>query len=241
MTNSQRWAGGASALALLMQGLPARAAEIQGSVMIEGPAPAPETFVIRAKSKQHSIEGCGPVEKASSKLRIGHRGGVKDAVVWVEEAEQERGAVPSLLMDQKGCVFLPHVLAVPAGGSVAIRNSDRVIHNVRIFREGKAVMLMHQWQKADAADILWRFEEPGRYLVRCGVHPWMYGWVFVAPGSAVAVTDEGGGFVLAGVRPGKHTLRVWHETLGSREILVEVGPEGERIDPVRFSLPEGSS
>lgn len=237
MNSKQRAGRVGLVLALALGGGPAWAAEVRGSVRIEGPPPAQETVVIKAKSKQHSIEGCGAVEKESAKLRVGPAGGVADAVVWIEGGLEEpvaRLSASTPVMDQKECVFSPHVLAVPAGGSVAIRNSDRVVHNVRIFREGKPDTLMHQWQKIDAADIPWTFEEPGRYVVRCGVHPWMYGWVFVTPPAVSAVTGPEGRFTLAGIAPGKHTLRVWHETLGSREIPVEIGPDGKEIEPVRF-------
>ena len=114
-------------------------------------------------------------------------------------------------MNQRECVFSPHVVAMNRGGELAIRNSDQVIHNVRIFREGEPSMLMHRWQKEDAADIRWRFTEPGRYIVRCGVHPWMYAWVVVAPGACV-VTDPEGWFTIPGVPAGRYTLHVWHET-----------------------------
>lgn len=243
MTNSRREVSGFLALMLCALCAPALAAEVRGNVVIEGPPPAPETFIIKAKSKQHPVEGCGAVEKESAKLRVGPAGGVADAVVWIEgmpvEAPRMPANTPLPVMDQAQCVFSPHVLAVSAGGSVAIRNSDRVVHNVRIFREGKPDMLMHRWQKIDAADIPWKFEEPGRYLVRCGVHPWMYGWVFVAPGPMVAVTDEEGRYILSGVAPGKHMMKIWHETLGTREVPVEIGPDGTQVEPVRFTNKVG--
>ena len=116
-----------------------------------------------------------------------------------------------------------------------MRNSDSVIHNIRIFKEGKPDMLMHQWQKAKAADIPWQFREPGRYVVRCGVHHWMYAWVIVPPFGRMAVTDEAGRFILPGLPAGKHTLHVWHETLGSREVPVEMGPDGAEMEPIRFT------
>ncbi len=238
MSSSSRFdrltAGGMMLLSLAaLSGGPAWAAELRGSVVLEGPPPAPQKLTIKAKSKEHSIEGCGAVEKLSPKLIVDAGGGLKDAVVWVE-TPTGMSAGPDPIMDQDQCVFEPHVLAIQAGGSVAIRNSDSVIHNVRIFPEGVPSMLMHQWQKADAADILWRFGEPGRYVVRCGVHPWMYGWVVVIPPGSAAVTGPSGSFTLAGVPPGRHTLRVWHETLGTLEVPVEVGPDGKQLEPVRI-------
>ena len=218
-------------------------AEVKGSVVLEGQPPPVQEITIQPKKKGDSLEGCGSLQKASPRLRVAPDGGVQDAVVWVEDPAGGAGKEgPSpLLLDQKECVFSPHVAATAAGGSVKIRNSDRVIHNIRIFREGNPSMLMHQWQKPDAADIVWRFPDPGRYVVRCGVHPWMYGWVFVAPQRAVAVTDGAGRFTLAGVPPGRHTLQVWHETLGALSVPVEVGQGEKPLDPIRFLVKSSAS
>ena len=223
---------------LLLLAHSVEAADLSGRVRLDGPLPAVEKVAIQPKKGgNHSTEGCGSLEKDSQKLRVDASGGVRDAVVWMDlpVVDPAPAAVP-VLIDQNQCVFEPHVVALPAGGEIAVRNSDSVIHNIRIFREGKPDMLMHQWQKADAADIPWRFKEPGRYMVRCGVHYWMYAWVFVAPGSRVVVTDEKGRFTLAGVPEGPHTLHVWHETLGSREVPVEVGPEESALQDIQFTL-----
>ncbi|MBI1953165.1 MAG: hypothetical protein HYS41_03485 [Candidatus Omnitrophica bacterium] len=225
-------------LLLLASASSGYAQEVRGRVRVDGSPPAQETITIQAKSKAYPIEGCGPIQKASPKLEVSAAGGVKNAVVWAEIPAQVQPEPLHLLMDQKACVFSPHVVAAAAGQSLAIRNSDRVIHNVRIFREGRPEMLMHRWQKVDGADIVWRFDEPGRYLVRCGVHPWMYGWVFVAPGRSVAVTDEEGRFELTGLPEGRHTLRVWHETLGNRELEMEVGSQPLDLAPVVFPKKE---
>lgn len=237
-------------LALVLCAAPAGAAEVEGRILFDGPPPPPETVVVEPKTGIHSTEGCGSLRKDSQKLCVSADGGVKNTVVWIEEEAPTQGASSNLravsgpldgighsgtrILDQSRCVFLPHVLAMAAGGSVAIRNSDKTVHNIRIFREGKPDMLMHRWQKVDAADILWRFDEPGRYLVRCGVHPWMYGWVFVAPGPAAAVTDETGRFAIAGVPKGRHTLHLWHETLGIRDVTVSVDSERVELEPISW-------
>lgn len=213
------------------------AADLKGQVRLDGPLPAAEKVTIQPKKGgNHSTEGCGSLLKDSQRLRVDAVGGIRDAVVWLELPNLPDAAVPpAVLIDQNQCVFEPHVAALPAGGSIAVRNSDSVIHNIRIFREGKPDMLMHQWQKADAADIPWRFKEPGRFIVRCGVHHWMYSWVFVAPPGRMAVTDQAGRFTLVGVPAGKHKVKVWHETLGEKELSVQV-PEKE-ADSVEIRYP----
>lgn len=222
--------------AMLCLASPAHAAQLSGQVLLDGPVPEQEKVVIEEKKTgNHSTEGCGSLVKDSHKLVVDPQGGIKNAVVWLElpgETGKPAEKQAPALIDQNQCVFEPHVAAIPAGAEIAVRNSDSVIHNIRIFREGKPDMLMHEWQKADAPDIRWRFEEPGRYLVRCGVHHWMYAWVFVAPsGAPAAVTDAQGRFQLADVPEGRHTLHVWHETLGTDRIDIVPGQ-----DPVLIQL-----
>lgn len=228
-----------SILVFLGHSFSAEAADLRGQVKLDGPVPEQERMTIEPKKGIHSTEGCGSLVKVSQRLLVDPSGGIKNAVVWLDLSGPE-GKGPSVLVDQRQCVFEPHVIAVPAGQEIAIRNSDSAIHNVRIFKEGKPSMLMHQWQKADGADIRWRFPEAGRYVLRCGVHPWMYAWVFVAPSSRVAVTDETGRFMLAGVPEGRHTLHVWHETLGTRQVELEVGLEGSDLKPIRMVSPKDS-
>ena len=63
---------------------------------------------------------------------LGPKRGVRNAVVWLENpppGAQWDGAA-KVEMDQKGCVFVPRVVVVPAGGTVDFLNSDRLLHNL---------------------------------------------------------------------------------------------------------------
>lgn len=212
----------------------AHAAVVRGVVRATGAIPA-AVLTKTSKSGQPVEAGCGDPTTVSPRLLVDAEGGVRHAVVWVEEGgtgdSPQRGLSPVPVVDQRGCVFEPHVVALPVGGTVAIRNSDPVIHNIRIFQG--AAMVMRTWQKADAADVTWRFTEAGPYVVRCGVHPWMYAWVVVTPGRA-AVTDATGRFTLSDVPAGRRSLHVWHEALGAREAAVAVGPDETALEPVVF-------
>lgn len=210
------------------------AAVVEGSIRLEGDPPAPRPLVIEPKRGAHSTEGCEHLSKVSPQLLVSPEGGVANAVVWLEaspDASQGERDL-SVVLDQKGCEFVPHVAIVPPGGKLLIRNSDPILHNVRIFKEAVPSMLMHRWHKRDASDISWSFKEPGRYVVRCGIHPWMYAWVVVANHRSYAVSDSEGHFTLPVVPPGRHTLTVWHETLGSATVPINVESEETRLKPI---------
>lgn len=216
------------------------AGELQGVVRLEGAVPEPDTVTIRSTSAQHPIDGCGSLTKRSPRLLVDPQGGVQNAVVWVEIPTGPREPVEGITgtLDQRECVFEPHVLLLPLGGTLAIRNSDPMLHNVRIF-QGRT-MLMHEWQQPHGPDLTWRFETPGRYVVRCGVHAWMYAWVVVADHRDHAVTDHAGGFTLPDIPEGSYTLHVWHEALGEQSQPVTVTP-GPSVITVRVAHERGST
>ena len=215
----------------------AGAAEVHGRMVWEGPPPVPETIPVKPKAGQGpgSVKGCGHPEKLSPGLRVDPSGGVENVVVWVETAVPGKpAAAETVLLDQKTCEFFPHVLTLTPGKEVAIRNSDSVIHSVRVFREGRPGYLMNRWQKIDAADIRWKAETPGRYVVRCGVHLWMYAWVVVLPTESSVVSSASGKFRLSGLPSGKQGLHFWHEKVGEWQQMVEVGTGDLELGSIRL-------
>ncbi len=56
---------------------------------------------------------------------------------------------------------------------------------------------------------------------------WMLGWAVVMGHPYYSATDAKGAFKLENVPPGKHTVEVWHETLGKVTKEVEVKQGGE--------------
>jgi plastocyanin len=216
------------------------AGELQGVVRLDGAVPEPATFTISSTSAHHPIDGCGAVTKRSPRLLVDPRGGVQNAVVWVEVPAGSYEPLEGVtrILDQRECVFEPHVILLPVGGTLAIRNSDPMLHNVRIFQE--RTMLMHEWQQPQGPDLTWHFETPGRYIVRCGVHAWMYAWVVVADHRYHAVTDQGGAFTLPDIPEGSYRLHVWHEALGGQSQPVTVTP-GQSVITVRVAHERGST
>jgi hypothetical protein len=97
------------------------------------------------------------------------------------------------------------------------------VHNLRIFRD--ATRLLEQWQQPRAKEAFWEATETGRYLIRCGVHPWMYAWVVVTEHRDIGVTDEDGHVIMQEIPPGTYTLSVWHETLGETHQQVVIGQQ----------------
>ena len=58
--------------------------------------------------------------------------------------------------------------------------------------------------------------------MRCGLHPWMHAFVVQAAHDLYAVSGPDGTFSLKNVPPGRHTLHLWHETLGEVQVPVDM-------------------
>ena len=204
------------------------AGTIEGMVHLPGSVPAPAVVTLQADSK--GAEECGGLTRMSHRWRVSADGGVQNAVVWLDlpaSAARDESAPREVVVDQTGCEFVPHVVLVPPGSNLVVRNSDTVLHNVRVFEEKARVV--EEWQRPRAEPLTMRLPGPDRYLLRCGVHSWMYAWAIAASHPAYAVTDEAGRFRLANVGPGDYTLQVWHETFSGTAQPVHVGTRTARI------------
>lgn len=175
---------------------------------------------------------CGHTEHASERvvydpttLALAH------CVVWIEGLaegkewpEAMRGKDRSALLDQKGCAYVPHVLAVRTRTGIRVRNSDRAEHNVRATIGGTTAfnLLQPALQSTEGKAEL-ELRRPGIYTLACDIHPWMNGSIHAFETPYFAVTGPDGTFALDDVPEGTWTLVCWHE--GMRE-TPQYGPTG---------------
>ena len=147
---------------------------------------------------------------------------LKWAFVYIKEGVKGEFKVPKkpVILDQKGCIYVPHVLGVRAGQIVRILNSDKVMHNVKIDpfdnpADNKAML------PGTRLDKIFRNPEV-MFSFMCNVHPWMRTWVGVLDHPFFAVTKADGTFEIKGLPPGKYTIAAWHEKIGTVEKVIEV-------------------
>jgi plastocyanin len=128
------------------------------------------------------------------------------------------------VLDQKGCVFLPHVLTVMSGQAIEVRNSDPVLHNVRCEATLNPGFNRNLPKPGDAMTVKFDTPEMGLKL-KCDVHFWMAGVIHVMPHPFFAVTGADGTFTINNVPPGTHKLEAWHEKLGklTQDVTVKEG------------------
>jgi len=167
---------------------------------------------------------CGK-EKTAGDFLLSPNNGIQNVVVSLQgvTAGAKGPANPApVKMDQSKCEFIPRVVIVPAGGTVEFLNSDRLMHNVR--SGGKDNPPFNRAQP-HARTIAIGFKHPEVLRVDCDLHSWMRGWVVVAEHPFYALTNETGEFIIENVPPGKYTLQLWQETLGT--VTQEVTVSGD--------------
>jgi len=201
---------------------------ITGVVKYVGTPPPPKELPL---TKDTDV--CGEW-KLSRELIVGFDQGIQDAVVRVVNITGEPpqpARAPTLV--QMRCGFSPHLLLIPAGGSVDILNTDGFLHNIHTYSvENPAINVA---QPGFIVRMTLRFQSPERVRVTCDLHP-MDAWIVVMDHPYYAVTDQKGTFTLTGVPAGTYTLEVWHARLGrqTKDVVVRPGQE----TAVTFRLTE---
>ncbi|MBI4638580.1 MAG: hypothetical protein HY727_19760 [Candidatus Rokubacteria bacterium] len=199
-------------------GLPGPAgAQGGGTIEVEvkyNGAPVIETLKVNKDTEQ-----CGKEAKLE-KVVVGASKGLANAVVSVAGAKGPAGAkAVKATIDQKGCSFKPHVVAMQ-GGEIDVLNSDGILHNIHTY--STANPSINKAQPKFKKTMTEKFEKPEIIKVTCDVHSWMLGWIAVMPHPYFGVTDANGVAKIENAPAGKQTIEVWHETLGKQTKDVEV-------------------
>jgi uncharacterized membrane protein/plastocyanin len=152
-------------------------------------------------------------------------GKLQNAFVWVKKGlESYKGpAAPEepIVMDQKGCVYHPHVIGARVGQQVVFLNSDPVLHNVRTIADANApfndMMPTKDMRLAKTFD-----KEEVMVRAKCDVHPWMAAFVGVVNHPFFAVSNAAGEFDFANIPQGEYEVEAWHEAFGRQTATLKV-------------------
>ncbi len=196
-------------------------ATISGKVTFGGVPPPPEKIKITKNTNK-----CG-TEQVSEALIVDKDNGIQNVVVSIGNAPPGKVDIPpgGVVLDQRGCRFRPHVLLLPAGAKLVVKNSDGVLHNLHTFSKAnpRTNKAMPGFKKTMTIRTL---KKPETIKVQCDVHSWMRARIVVTDSPYTVLTDAAGHFQLSGVPAGTYTLKFWHETLGEKRQKVTV-PDGE--------------
>lgn len=101
----------------------------------------------------------------------------QNSIVYLEGIAGEYSAPnEKAVLDQKVDAFVPHVLPVQLGQTVAIMNSDPHMHNVHPYLNGKTIFNVAQ-MAGNTRD--WEPDQVGKHLILCDIHNEMSAFVVV--------------------------------------------------------------
>jgi hypothetical protein len=205
----------------------AMAGTIQGEIKFEGKTGRRRPVDMAADANCQQAHGDAVVLSE----RYEHAEGTDNLVhvfVYISDGadKTEAPSTPAVL-DQHGCVYLPHVLGVVKEQVVNVHNSDNTLHNVNCKPEENDAFNRGM---GPGTEMQVAFDEVEMGIdVKCDVHPWMSGYIHVMEHPYFAVSDSEGKFKIENVPAGKYELSVWYETNryapAQETIEVEVGED----------------
>lgn len=152
---------------------------------------------------------------------------LRNAVVYVSKG-YDKSNVPQkkkpFIINQVGCVYTPHVVAVQKGQSVEIHSVDKTNHNVKFASRKNGEFNTSMRQGVVLEKKFNKVEKGARF--DCSIHPWMSARMCVFEHPYFSVSDVEGKFEITGLKPGNYELEIWHEhrqtKAANKTIVIEV-------------------
>ena len=211
---------------------PATAGTLQGTITLDGDAPEMKVIQMAADPNCARLHTS---EVLNEFVVTGEGGTLANAFVYIKSGLTGDFPPPSepVVLDQNGCMYVPHVIGIQTGQTLTVRNSDETLHNIHAmpknnkeFNIGQPIQGLETQKVFDNVEVMVPF--------KCDVHKWMNSYAGVLDHPYFAVTATDGSFSIPDVPPGDYVVAVWHERLGTQEMNVTVG-EKETVD-ANFSM-----
>lgn len=217
----------------------ATAGSVMGTIKLDGVAPKMKVINMAAEpncAKEHSSPAM------TEDVVVGDANALSNVIVYLKgdfSAYSFPAPSSSASIDQKGCQYTPHVLALQTGQSLQVVNSDQTTHNIHPVPKNN-----REWNESQppgAAPIVQSFARAEVAVpVKCNVHPWMKAYIGVLDNPYFQVTGKDGSFDIKNVPPGTYTLVAWHELYGPTEQSVTVAASAEQKVNVTVKATAGS-
>jgi len=189
-----------------------------GNVKYEGKVPKAKTLSMDADPI------CGISHKGnvySDSFVVDDNMNLKNVLVWLKDVTYTGGPIDEVaVLDQKGCVYTPHVLGVMKDQKIMIKNSDATLHNIHSMSKvnDQFNFAMPKVVKEKETSFS-KTEEP--FYIKCDVHPWMKSWVLVQDHPYFAVTDENGNFRIDNIPAGTYEVIAWQEKFKMKRAITK--------------------
>jgi hypothetical protein len=213
---------------------------ISGTVRLVGPAPNIPTVQPEA-----DFDTCGTEARQMKSLVLGTNQAVRDVIIYLggyPQSDANIGTNDAVVLDQRNCEFVPRIQIARSGAPLILRNSDPVLHVVRIDSmsgtNGQRTLLRVATPYAgyEKTYQLANFREPTLLqALSANGHEWMNAYIAVLPHPWAALTDENGHFVIHHAPPGTQKIYAWHEVLGVLTKEVKLNGNHSAVVDFEFS------
>ncbi len=215
---------------------PATAGNIVGTVRLAGDPPDFRPIDMSAEPECVKVN---PKPVVPPIVVTGAHGALANVAVFVKSGlgryKYDTPSDPAVL-NQKGCMYEPRILALRVGQPLEVHNEDPTVHNINVRARKN-----HSWNRS---------EEPGEPAftetfkhaeldvpVSCNVHPWMRAYLFIFDNPYYDVTTKTGDFELKGLPPGTYTIEARQEFYGVLDQSVTLGPKETKKIEFVFKAP----
>jgi plastocyanin len=184
-------------------------------------------------------KGCGAKTQPTERVAVGPDRALGNCVVFLRAIaagkdfpEDLRAEDRKRLVDQKACRYVPHVSWVRVATQMAVGNSDLAEHNIHGYKDSRSVTTFNfstkPQSRVDDQEAAF-LEQPGLYILKCDIHPWMSGYVHAVTHPYYDVTSaaddaasgrKAGTYALTDVPPGDHELVCWHEGMTEDPVVL---------------------
>lgn len=210
------------------------AGTVTGKINFKGAKPAVSKIMMNADPKCVKMHSGKDV--ASEQVVVNANNTLQNVFIYVKKGlEGKKFPVPSdkKTIDQKGCMYSPHVLGIMAGQPIEISNDDPTLHNIHAlpknskqFNIAQPKQGMKMTQKFDKSEVMVK--------VKCEVHNWMAAYVGVLDHPFYAVSDNEGAFSIKNLPAGTYEIEAWHEKFGTQTMSVTVGASDTKTADFTF-------
>ncbi|HWT03722.1 MAG TPA: carboxypeptidase regulatory-like domain-containing protein [Pyrinomonadaceae bacterium] len=214
---------------------------IAGKINLTGDAPAPQPIDM-AQDANCKTNNPNPVTETV----VAKDGKLANVFVYIKEGTTADGKkiadfsfdTPSseVVLDQKGCHYIPHVLGMQPNQKLKVTNSDPTGHNIHALpKSGGGNEEWNESQPNGAGPITKTFKRSEILVpIKCNQHPWMKAYIGVVKHPFYAVTKEDGSYEIKGVPAGTYTVIAWHEKGSEKTAQVTVPAKGAATSDFTF-------
>ena len=219
---------------------------VKGKVILTDAVPNLKPLVTKGDASTKDAAVCAVENVPDESLVVDpETKGIANVVVWMAKKPTKihpqlvKSKQPTVVFDQKGCRFIPHVLLVRTDQKVQVISDDGVAHNTHTYplKNKQENFVVPPNDRVGVTVPSVNVEERLPSKVGCDIHPWMQAWWVILDHPYAAVTNAQGEFEIPDLPEGEHEFRVWQEKAGylEKSLKVKVKAGENKLNPIKVS------